>query len=387
MIRGAVVVALVALLLPATATAADYPCPSDPGFCYRDVGDDGCFDDGVDEGPINDELEAQSTFNPAPPPGSIVCPPSVIALEATDDSIRLGTPPGSSILLYSARVDASLGWFEVASGADLLVGGLVSGGAAGALLAIGDVVLRSGVVVAKGQTGHFRLESSAGSVTIGPKARLRVQRATILADGDVTFLDKVRLSAGVNLGGASPDVRIGAVGDVKMTRPRIVSINKKSSGVISIAGANVVFHDKATIKGLAGFGPRRVEIIATAGDVTADRLSIVSGVSVEISATNIVIGTATNGASRPSKITERDFHVELAATDTIQVSNIRLTSKGNVSINTTGTIIDVWASQLRGRKGTPTITISAGPGSTCDLTGTVVKRATLVTSCDSVVGP
>src|SRR6185369_16768742 len=90
------------LLITKIGNAAVYPCPSDPGFCYRDFGDDGCFDVGVDDGPINDEIEAQSTFPGSPDPGSIVCPPSVLELVATGGAMRLATATGSSILFYDA---------------------------------------------------------------------------------------------------------------------------------------------------------------------------------------------------------------------------------------------------------------------------------------------
>lgn len=77
----------------------------------------------------------------------------------------------------------------------------------------------------------------------------------------------------------------------------------------------------------------------------------------------------------------------MTATGAIQMDNLRITGTRDVTIATTGTTVDILESSLRGGKGTPTITISAGPGSTCDLTGTMVKKATLVTSCDTVVGP
>lgn len=44
-----IIVALLAVTIPSTVLAVDYPCPSAPGFCYRDVGDDGCFDSVVDD--------------------------------------------------------------------------------------------------------------------------------------------------------------------------------------------------------------------------------------------------------------------------------------------------------------------------------------------------
>ncbi len=83
--------AVLALLLMAPpALALEYPCPSDPGFCYRDVGNDGCFDGGVDDGPIKAEIEGQFSFPPFPDPGSIVCPP--VDIVESDIRGRKGTP-------------------------------------------------------------------------------------------------------------------------------------------------------------------------------------------------------------------------------------------------------------------------------------------------------
>lgn len=124
MIHRRIVATLAAVLLHTPATAAEYPCPSDPGFCYRDVANDGCFDSGVDEGPINDEIEGYEEFPVVPEPGSIVCPPSVLELTPSDTSIRLETLPGSSIMLYGARIITS-GAFALVSGGEALVGGRV----------------------------------------------------------------------------------------------------------------------------------------------------------------------------------------------------------------------------------------------------------------------
>ena len=83
-LRSGLILLLLGLALGSPSSAAEYTCPSDPGFCYFDVGNDGCFDGGTDAGPINADLEA-GAFPPVgpPDPGSIVCPPSVKKLAVT----------------------------------------------------------------------------------------------------------------------------------------------------------------------------------------------------------------------------------------------------------------------------------------------------------------
>lgn len=36
-------------LMATPALALEYACPTDPGFCYRDLANDGCFDSGADQ--------------------------------------------------------------------------------------------------------------------------------------------------------------------------------------------------------------------------------------------------------------------------------------------------------------------------------------------------
>lgn len=97
--------AAVCLLVAAPAIALDYPCPSDPGFCYFDRANDGCFDVGTDDAPSEAEF-LQLPYYPFPSePGSVICPPSVTELKLFRAFWRL--EPGGEVLLYGAhlRVD------------------------------------------------------------------------------------------------------------------------------------------------------------------------------------------------------------------------------------------------------------------------------------------
>ncbi len=369
----------VLVLLASPALSATYPCPSDPGFCYRDVGNDGCFDSGVDEGPINAEIEASEDFPVVPAPGSIVCPPSVGTLTATDMSIRLATLPGSSILLYGARIDTS-GTFGLISGGDALVGGRVfTGGAISSSVdANGDVVVENRYRVGSGsQTSNLLLSSTSGDVVVGPRAALSASDVSFIApSGNVTLRNGVSVQAK-----NSAVVSIDAGGSIEMTRPRV------KANALLLVGADISILEKGTLKAAVA------ALHAAPGDVVIERVSVVAGekgaiAPLTMSGTNITIGVPQAGKTPRSKLTYRgDQDVVIAATGVVDVANVVLKSRTDVDVSTAAGTLEVTGSKLIGIGAAPTVTISAGPGSTCDLTGTVVKKATLVTSCDTVVGP
>jgi len=175
---------------------------------------------------------------------------------------------------------------------------------------------------------------------------------------------------------------LSAAGDVDLDSAKITV---KKAGY-TIDGANVILRGKTRLKAFAEFSSPS-DITATAGDVTIDQLSLKGDRPVVISGTNVTIGVMENGKTPRSTLTQKNLTVDVLATDTIHIDNLALSSVGDVTIDTTGTTVDLLASKLKGKKATPTITVSAGPGSTCDLTGTQVVGATLVTSCDTVIGP
>ena len=67
-----------------------YGCGSDPGFCYRDVGGDGCYDAGTDEASIDGALTDAGGYEATT--GSIVCPPSVKKLVGAGESMSWTVP-------------------------------------------------------------------------------------------------------------------------------------------------------------------------------------------------------------------------------------------------------------------------------------------------------
>jgi hypothetical protein len=80
--------------------------------------------------------------------------------------------------------------------------------------------------------------------------------------------------------------------------------------------------------------------------------------------------------------------MSIQATGAIQIDNLRLMTPVDVQIGSTGTQIDLLDSDLIGDlPSLPTFQVTAsGAGSTRELTGTDVRKAMLVTTCDTVIG-
>ncbi len=371
---------------PVGVLAAEYPCPADPGFCYRDVADDGCFDAGPDVGPINADIESSSSFPAVPPPGSLVCPPSVKRLTATATDIRLATAAGSSVLFYAAKIDG-VDDFAIVSGGDILLGETVRGRRDAVLEASGDVVVEKGVDLKQAIVdGIVSMSATGGNVTIGPKARFRA--AGIFAEaisGNVELLEKVKITARF-LPTTPADVFLEASGDVTMNNATFVITG--SSVRFKAEGANVFVVGKSKIKMKGEFSPTSADITATRGDVVVDSLIMRTDAPIAVSGANVTIGVEDDGKTRKSKITQvREIggSVDILATGAIDLTNVALVSAAEVLIDTSGTTVNVRDSVLKGKKASPTFTVSAGAGSTCDLTGATVQSATLATNCDTVV--
>lgn len=375
MIMRRIVLAAVWLIVaPGGAWAIDYPCASDPGFCYRDFGNDGCFDGGTDDGPINSEIEDSEEFPVSPDPGSIVCPPSVGELTASDSSIRLETLPGSSILFYEARISVSAS-FDTISGADLLLGGSkIDGSASQSHSAEADVHLEGRVQLSTFGTPTFSLGASNGSIVLGEKARIKTRGDTVLSapTGGITLSKGVVLqSEGV--------VQIDAGGIIEMTRPTVIA------GILSLNASDVSIFEKGTLN------TPFVVIDADPGDVEIERVTIKAGLQgflapLVISGTNVTIGIPQNGRTRTSKIKYNgDQEVFIEASDTIDIDELVFQSRTDVNIDTTGLTADLTNSKLVGIKNHPTFELTAPAGSTCDITGTFVKKADLVADCETVI--
>lgn len=366
-----VVVPTVCLLVAAQAVAMEYPCPADPGFCYRDVADDGCFDPGTDEGPIDAELLSSSTFDPAPPPGSIICPPSVQKLEAPS-TMLIATPSGSSIRIYGKpRISPGL---ELRSGGEILLAGRVSlpGLAPGNQRVYLDAEETIWLEASTRPTGfangvarpQVRATSVNGDVVVGPKNKIKAGRVTLEAPaGSVTILD------GVNFHDQGVAIHAGGTVLTKDLRMR---------DDLGVAGAQV------ELAGTTAVRKGNVSVRALVGDVLIDRL--IAGGDVVLTGEDVTLGRAVLGPPRPSRM--RDRFVRISATGAIQITNFAQSPDLNSLIETTGTSISMLFSKVKGKGSTlPDYEIIAGPGSVCDLTGSSFRKIELAVSCDTVVGP
>ena len=367
---------LIGAILPfaTPALAEEYPCPSDPGFCYRDLGDDVCFDPGVDEGPINEELEASSTFPDPPPPGTVVCPPSVKRLVALHD-IEWQTPPGSSILIYGATLDTD-GSFETISGGRLLLDGWIRGLWELTLNAEDDIDLSTSlrrIRIPGGVGAHLidvDVESQNGDIRVAPGVRfpLGLGNAEFLAPaGDITFGEKVKFKAADS---STPygNVAVVAGGHVEMNAPRL-----QGKPHLRVTASSI------EVKGKGVFGV--TVLTATDGEVTIERARARSALT--IAGDHVTIGTAPDGEVKQSRISS----LRITAGGPVRLENLNLRF---IDAETTGTSFDVRDSKLSGRskKDPREMTISAlGAGSTCDITGTEILKAILTTNCDTVIGP
>lgn len=210
-------------LLPMTSAGApgDYPCGTDPQFCYLDVGGDGCFAAASDVGPIDRQLAAGTYV--APDPGSIVCPPSVRRLRA-HAPVDWETAVGSDIVLHGTRVDA-----RGQSNVRLRAGGRI--------VATGGVVAEERVLI-DGQAGAF----VAG--TVAARARdVRTAVAIVSWSGLVELGARTRVKAIViGMGGQSVDLGSRVRLDGRRGLPG-------DPGIVDILSENDVVADELVLSG------------------------------------------------------------------------------------------------------------------------------------------
>jgi hypothetical protein len=253
---------------------------------------------------------------------------------------------------------------------------------AGGFFADGDITVEKGI---KAKFSSFTLQSTMADVILAAKVRVLLRTASILAAGDITFGEKVSLATGF---GTDGDIDIVADGIVEMTRPKIKT-NADGSAIVVIQGSNVLMHEGLSLRAKATASPQNVYITATSGDVTIDRLLLNTRFPTTISGTNVTIGVMQDGTVPRSRMSMYFFPIEILATDEIHIDNLRLRSPQNVRIETDGTTLNVLNSDFVGTTTLmPVFTVRAnGAGSTCDLTGTEITKATLVTDCDTVIGP
>lgn len=393
------------------AAPVEYPCPSDPGFCYRDTADDGCFDPAVDSGPIDEEIQSSSTPPADPPPGSIVCPPSVKTLVSREGAIRLATPAGSSILFFGTRIRVRPGLpggnepgFEAISGDDLRVDGVIvsprvvrleaarnltahgriASDEAIAMDAEGDIEIQGAL---EGRNGVY-VQSLGGDLVVGPRTRVRTNGSSLLAPvGDLTLhADFAFVASGPGGGG----LRIEAAGTVRATRATL-NLDGRARR-LRVAGESIEFLDSLELR-LRGFpAPFRtgVSIMAQDGNVVFDRLRMATEAEVLISGHDIRIGREGRAPRSKVRLLGSPFQqFVVAATGALQVENLRIQGSHYMAmLGTEGLVFR--DSLVRGKPKVgagsgPSLLVRGGPGVVCDLTETKVVDAPLTTECDSVI--
>jgi len=370
--------------------------PSDPGFCYLDVGNDGCFDAGTDTGPIDASLQAGRFPDPSPPgedlptdPGSIVCPPSVTTLalpfgEKTD----WRTAAGSDILIFGARMlyrslagdGQSDDQIEMRSGRSLYLGKelMVASRHADPSIAVllqaeDDVTIDGGVRVIKscnnpGDCHPVRVVSVGGDVELGAKTKYFGSEVDISAAGSVTLEPKVQVKT-YTFAGASID----AGGVLEMTQPKYQTSRLRfwTQGIV-VHGTGAFQASESTLDWDAGFAA-----------VIADALKLDVEADLSIRGDSIQVG----GPAKSKMRTRRPFsEIDLTAPGAISLSNADLTSF-DILLDTAGTTLTLAESRAKALQAGSTTTVQTGAGSTCDFTGTQFLGTTLGHDCGTVIGP
>lgn len=359
-----------ALLLVATATPAmalDYPCPSDPGFCYLDVANDGCFDAGSDTGPIDALLEAGAY---APGSGSIICPPSVAKLNLLTGG-DWTTQAGSRIELYAAKIDVHGRRLDMNSGDAVLLGGPIKSYNRVTVVAVGDIVVEGKL------TGFAAdLTSADGDILCLPGARFRTHLSATTVGGGNVVLDQVRVKGIAD---------ISATGDVILR-----SVQVKTMQTIAIEGQNILSEGKLALKTSQTFSS--IGLDATA-EIRVERAAINSGGTLRMSGADVLLGLpGANGKLKRSSLRAGvwapGLGPEINATGDVVLEQVTIKSPREFEIHTTGSTVTLRDSVVKNGGSSPGLsTVVATPGSTCDFSGTKFINNALSASCGTVVGP
>lgn len=359
--------------------ATGYSCPSDPGFCYFDVGNDGCFDGGTDTGPINNDLEA-GTYPVGPLiGGSIVCPPAGKKL-ALAGPAAWTTAAGGDVLLFSKKIiSPTPAALTITSGRDVVLSSVLRTHDL-TVTASADVhVLGKVIAVATQQLGVPDVTVTAGgNVSVGPRGVFK--QGDILLEtssgGDIFLLDKSAIHS------KNGPVRIVAGGALT------ASNFKASGGFVEISGQSVDATGHTKIKTKPGV----IDVLAT-GAVQFERLTAVgkgdfSQLSIE--GGTVEIGSpGSGGVVRTSRLSfPADLDIDAVGHVGLDELKARV---GRALIDTTGTTVSLTNSSFSLAKNPgvapPEVEITAGAGSTCDVSETTTTDMTLIVNCDSVVGP
>lgn len=381
------------------AFALEYPCPTDPGFCYFDTGNDGCFDVATDLGPIDDQLIEGFPAPVLPPPGSespgsIVCPPSVRKLTFRD-RLKWSTAPGGSVLIYSAALNAAntneLSSLTIRSGGQLVLGNQLRAGTRTVILrAADDLTIERGVSQIGVPVQSLHVTSENGDVVVAARAVIRGRELQFETEGGgmIEFGDRARVLRPSGIG--SPGfIRVLATGDVHLESPSWKV--GKGGGSIEVLGTNITMTGKARLKTAGGL----IDLSTSpGGEVRVDQLFGTSASEFQIVGGMITIGLpGPSGAVPRSKLILQGppsipRRVLVSAEDAVRIENTTFRYAGSLEITSASTSIALLGCAVRDRPNAgAATTLTAAAGSTCDVSGTRFLNSPLTADCDSVIGP
>ena len=358
--RSLLLVVLV-VVSPTVSFALEYPCPSDPGFCYLDVGNDGCFDGDTDTGPIDDHLESGDYNTVSPVVGSIVCPPSVSGLNITsaDLDMKWMTTGGGHVRLYAtALMKPTGGKLNIFAEGDILLGGTLhfsTDARAG-----GDVSLHSDAWIAP-------FIVAGGHIDIAPGVRIRAGFLGLAAEaGGVTFGDKVRIRCSqLQLLGGSVHAS---------------NLQLTASGDIRVWGTSWVAEGFTKLKTKPGGGI----LLSMTDEVTFDRLLAKTSTYFAVTGSELAVSSPDGKPSRVQVGKNGAVSIDVSGVVSLDKVDLRVGEADPFPNEVVGASISHTRGKLRGRAGTSIMFDAAGA---CDVTETVVKKTALIMTCDTVVGP
>lgn len=417
MIRAVfVLVAIVAFA--SVASASDYACPADPGACFVDVENDGCFDADSDTLGVEVQMVAADfdTIDFGPGAG-LVCPPSVKRLDIAGIDVNWRSRGDASFfgtkIHVPKNVDRFAGWdlrFS-AAGAARLVDVKITGdaGAAGGFSAGGELYLSGEVhfplCVECTTRGQFFLITGDGApLRVGPNTTIEAGAIVIQTnEGDPAEgpAGRMVLDRGVKLRQTDPDefVYLHAYG-LRPFPPVLISasdlsINAKGKIWVSAHGG-VVLSGRTRLQaaGLPDDSPGfdfSILFNVTGGpleisSVTAHAVHsiIINGDPVAaLRGGTVAIGPENDVRARRSRLRAVAADALISVNSELSIDFERVTLEASrILLKQKGTHLEFRNGRIQGRGPNANVRIRAPEGASCDLARTTVDKASLSTSCE-----
>jgi hypothetical protein len=379
-----------ALCLVATAPGAaraaiePYPCPTDPGFCYHDLGGDGCFDAADDDGPIDDTLR-RGVWPPEPTDtlGSMVCPPSVaeMTIVAERGFVRWGARDDHALVFFGRRITilgtTNIGFRGGRVRLDAKI--LAPRDAVVTVGAVGDASINGGADL-KGMASRFQATSDEGSIDVGPGTTWRAGHVSFVAFGPDMRGKQVIVDDGVRVVQLGDTLQYANLHIEGVTGVQLENLRARSRGGIrirSFGGLTAV--GRTDLRALRG----RVVFHAGSGILQADELTARAATDILISGSEVNLDDRTHLPSR--------LHVRDRDGGEIRITASVLAGKGLRSetprLKVTSSVVDLREARIRSRGSALGALELTGANAMCDLTGASLVNVALVHQCQSLEGP